>query len=342
MQPPNPPPTPSENPNRRYYRRVVHISAEDSPNVRRALEQIARGEEPDNETVIPGVIKYEDGQKGYKYRREYWDPVRQCIGLDGRFWKGKDQLLFPPHWLDRAHLIDMMLRESGIRRQARSIGIDVGEGMADTSMCAIDEHGIIELLSRPTPDTNVIPGEALWFMNKHDVAPEMVFFDRGGGGKQHADRLRADGYAVNTVDFGGTIILEPRRGLRLISERKENLEEKSVYKDRRAQMFFTFSQLLDPKGLVIETDWGNIGGEKGFGIPGEYIELRQELAPIPRLIAEEGKFYIPPKNRKPGQKETTSKTLVELIGRSPDRADAAALAIFGFIYEVTFHIAGAV
>jgi hypothetical protein len=37
-------------------------------------------------------------------------------------------------------------------------------------MCAGDELGIIELVSKKTPDTSVIVGEALAFMRKHNIS----------------------------------------------------------------------------------------------------------------------------------------------------------------------------
>jgi hypothetical protein len=40
----------------KYFRRVIRIKAEDSPNVRYALAQIAAGKKPTGEVILPGVL----------------------------------------------------------------------------------------------------------------------------------------------------------------------------------------------------------------------------------------------------------------------------------------------
>jgi hypothetical protein len=49
----------------RYYRKIIRIRAEDSPNVRRAMEYVKVGRKPLGEIVVPGVLTYDD----YKKRR---------------------------------------------------------------------------------------------------------------------------------------------------------------------------------------------------------------------------------------------------------------------------------
>ena len=59
--------------------------------------------------------------------------------------------------------------------------------------------------------------------------------------------------------------------------------------------------------------------------------MRQELSPIPRTYDEEGRLYVLPKNKPISRtgKESPTRTLIDLIGHSPDRADALVLAVFG-------------
>lgn len=290
------------------FRKVIRIRAEDSPNV---IER---------RYVLPGVLSWEE----YQQRRATWDKIRQCIGLDAQFYEGAETLLYPSEWLNRAELIAEQLK--GRRRYAKAIGVDPAEGGDKTAMCAVDEYGIIELVSKKTPDTSVVTAECLAFMRKYAVHSGFVAFDRGGGGKQHADRLRDQGYPVRTIAFGESPSLDPRRNIRN-SERLEMKEERYAYRNRRAEMYGTLRLLLDP------------ATGKGFGIPAEYSELRRQLAPIPLVYDPEGRLELPPKNRR-GPNDT-KKTLVELIGCSPDDADALVLSVFAMLNPVVKLRAGA-
>jgi hypothetical protein len=310
----------------RYYRRVIRIRAEDSPNVRYALAEIARGLNPSGRMLVPGVLSWHECAK----RRATWDKVRQCIGLDAEFYEGAEFLLFPPLWLAgserRAAELDLTTHRS--KRQPVAIGIDPGEGSARTSMSAVDYHGLVDLVSRPTPDTNVIVREAIDFMHAHCVRPEKLMFDRGGGGKQHADRMRAMGYPVKTVAFGEAVTPDIRRGLRRIDERVEAQEERYVYLNRRAEMYGTLRELIDPARDV-----------PVFALPAEYTVLRRQLSPIPLMFDAEGRLKLPPKNRTSAESNIT--TLTELIGESPDEADSLVVAIYAMYHKPTKVRAGA-
>lgn len=311
----------------RYYRKVIHICAEDSPNVRLGLLQERQGTHPTNEMLVPGVISYYE----YKKRRATWDKVRQCIGLDGKFYKGSELLLYPKDWLDYGHELWRNLR--GRPRRATAIGIDPAEGGDRTAMAATDEHGLVELVSKHTPDTNQIVVEAIAFIKYHGVSPENVCFDRGGGGKEHADRMRAMGYPVRTVAFGESISLDPKRGLYPTETRRDVKEERYTYLNRRAQMYGDLSELFDP----------SIG--PGFALPDvfegpQYAELRRQLAPIPKLYDGESRLYLPPKNKKnPDSKEIT---LRDMLGCSPDEADAVVLSCHARLHRGRVVTAGVV
>lgn len=306
-----------------YYRKVIRITAEDSPNVRAARAQQRAGIEPTGAMLVPGVLPWWD----YVKRRETWDKIRQCIGLDAEFWEGKETLLYPPEWLNRAERIAGQLR--GLKRKAVAIGIDPAEGGDSTSMAAVDRHGLIEILTWKTPDTSDIPNAAINFMEKHGVEPRMVAFDRGGGGTQHADQMRRRGYDVRTISFGGVVSSEETRRGRVSGKLKQHeKEERYSYKNRRAEMFGDLRLLLDP-GY----------NETGFGLPGQYHNLRRELAPIPLLYDSEGRLELPPKTRK--ESSTGRKSLVDLIGHSPDEADALALAVHAMLHPLEQTVAGA-
>lgn len=121
--------------------------------------------------------------------------------------------------------------------------------------------------------------------------------DAGGGGKQIADRLREQNYWVQTVGFG------------------EAPQNKQAYVNRRAELYGTLAQLMN-----------GTGEQTSFALPPDAQELRAELAILPRRPDSEGRLRLPPKERgHSGQ--STEKTIRQLLGRSPGRADSLVLAV---------------
>lgn len=311
----------------RYIRRVIRITAEDSPNVRYARQQEALGIEPTDEMVIPGVLSWAEFQR----RLKTWDKSRQIIGLRAEFDEGADLMMFPEEWLIRAEELAVALEQRGTRRVVRAIGIDPGEGVANSPQAAVDDYGLVDLDSMKTPDTTKIVSNAIAFMRKHNVSADKTGFDVGGGGLQHAQRLRVMGYNVTTVSFGGTLDFIPKRGMRMFKEKVEHREEKQSFKNRRAEMFigglmYLLDPALNPKGFAIPFQRG-----------GPYARLRHQLKCMPKqfqipgtdkvwsYIDEEGRYQMLPKTRKPGSQLPS---LTDLIGYSPDEADALAVAVY--------------
>ncbi len=310
-----------------YLRRVIRICAEDSPNVKRGIAQRAAGLVADGLDVIRGPLSLAK----YDYRRKTWDKIRQSVGLDAQFYKGAEVLLWPPDWL--ALCVRQWLALGGARatRKAKAIGIDPAEGGDKTSMCAADEVGILEIVSKRTPNTALIRNEAIAFGRKWDVPPERWFFDRGGGGQQHVDTLRQEGFKCRSVAFGESPSLDPKRGTTMVEARLGIKEDRYVYLNRRAEMFHGLHLLCDPQanavpyGLSTGTDAAN--------------ELLRQLSLIPKqfripgttddwsMYDAEGRIRMLPKNkRNAGDKMPT---LTDLLGCSPDEADSAVLAVWG-------------
>lgn len=312
----------------RYYRKVIHICAEDSPNVRLALAQKACGLPITNETVVQGVLSYEE----YVIRRATWDDVRQRIGLDGRFWEGAEVLMYPPAWLDRAERLHYYLKDRP--RIARGIGCDPGEGSANTAIAVVDEFGLIEMISERTPDTNRIVDMLLEVMYRYNVSAERVLLDRGGGGKQHVDRMRAKGINIRSVAFNDKPSIEPQRHMTQFRQKVEARERRYAYFNKRAEMYGELRNLLDPgynEDLASEQAYRELAQSRersidelrGFALP-VHQRLRQQLSPIP-LKFELERLKLPPKYKKsPDSKEVC---LTDIIGHSPDEADALVLAI---------------
>ena len=294
----------------RYYRKVIRITAEDSPNVKWARTEQAHGLQPTNTIQIPGVLPWDL----YEQRRALWPEIRQKIGLDAQFWEGAEFLLFPPQWLERA---ERFAATRPAFQATKWLGVDSGEGGDKTAWAVVDRLGLIELIARPTPDTMEVVAVTKALIRKYNLEGERVMFDRGGGGKQHADRLRAEGYEVRTVAFGEPPVADLRRGLTPLEEKRNVREEKSAYKNRRAEMYGTVSDLLDPTL-----------NEVGWGIPECYRELHRQLGLIPKKYDNEGRIFLPPKNQAPalvGQPKVI--TLRSMLGCSPDEADALVIAV---------------
>lgn len=300
-----------------YHRKVIRITAEDSPNVRFARAQQKAGIEPDNRIIVPGVKSWGE----YQRNRKLWDAERQCVGLDAMFYEGAEIKMFPKTWLEIAELLGQQTRHD-INRRAKGIGVDTAEGGDNTSMCAVDADGVIDLISKKTPDTSEIPNMVLEFMKKWHCKPEDVVFDRGGGGYQHVSVLNKMGFKVRSVAFGETVTAANHwKYFHTMKEKQMEAEEKTIYKNRRAELYGTLRDVLNP------------AYETGFGIDTRFVELFQQLTPIP-LWWEDGKLTLPPKSAKPGSKNPEDQiTLVKLIGHSPDEADSLVLAVYAMTHK---------
>lgn len=292
-----------------YARRVIKITAMDSPNVRLALEQERLGLEVTGEEVIPGVLSWQL----YRQRRLTWDAIRQCVGLDGEFYEGAEIRLYPPEWLNRA---GVYAKNVG-RYPAKAIGVDTAEGGDNTTWAVTGEKGLIKMVSMKTPNTAVIPSRTIALMNEFSVDPENVIFDQGGGGQEHADRLRASGYDVQTVSFGESVMPDPVMFVKPFDEKIIERRERFTYKNRRAQMYWLLRQRLDPSNPDVE----------GFAIGVEHQELRRQLNVMPLLWDEEGRFMMLPKRRKYNG-AVKQECLEDRLGCSPDESDALVLAVY--------------
>ncbi len=321
-------------PTAKYLRKIIRITAEQSPNVRYARQELAAGLKPSGYEPVPGVLSWEL----YRHRRKTWDVVRQTVGLDADFYRGAELLLYPPEWLNLAETRWAALQQLRIKRKAKGIGCDPAEGGDRTAMCALDEYGIIELVSRKTPITDDVPRELAAFMRKHGLydKPERVCIDRGGGGKWVADFLRrgvemgGPGLAgIRTVGFGDPMTEDPKYGVKSKAQLKAEKEHKYEYTSRRAQMFGEFSEWFDP-GMLEEGPRCALPPDR---VGEEYRLLRHEMAPIPKTYNPEGTLFLIPKHHDPKRPKENQVYLEGLIGWSPDRLDAAVLAYHAMVHD---------
>jgi len=300
----------------KYHRRVIHMAAEHSPNVRRALDQIKAGLEPDGLVLVPGVLTWDE----YQFRMATWDEPRKCVGLGGHFWEGAETLLFPSLWLDRA---EKLARERTGVLSRKWMGIDPAEGGDKTAWAIIDRVGLVKLEAMKTPDTNFVTQHTEELITRYNIDPADVGIDLGGG-KTHLDRLRLRGVNIRGVRFGDKPKLSIKRGLHQIKDRKEVDEDKYAYANLRTQMYCELSDLLDPVQ------------EYGFTIPQEYHELRRQLAVHPRWQDDHGVYYLPSKTRKPDERlgaANSKQTIHDMLGCSPDEADALVVATHVMLHK---------
>jgi hypothetical protein len=336
----------------KYFRRIIKITAWDSPNVRFGLAEEEAGKVPTNRILIPGVLSYAD----FLQRQATWTVIQICRGLKAEFWEGKESKLFPLDWLDRAAQLAVALRNQVSRKElircARVMGVDTGEGSANTVWTVGDEYGVLLQESRPTPDTSIIEDKTIDIGEAFHVPAEKWIFDQGGGGKQIVDNLRRRKYMAQSVPFGSSVTEDERekKKLRRSMRRKIDLKEfQYAYFNRRSQMYGQASILLDPSGgspnfapdvAVQLAPNVSAGRFKGYAIPAEYKELRRQLGLIPRKDDGEGRLKLPPKSKK--TTNSNEVTLEQILGCSPDEADSFVLMVHGLLHEIKRIVVGGV
>ena len=312
----------SDNPNLDYDVKIIKVPAVQSPNIQLALEEIRLGKEPSRRIIVPGCMDYDD----YLYRRKTYDPIKAAAGLDAEFYEGEEVRMFPQEWLRISQDNGDELEKTDLKQRTdrRTMGIDTAEGGDDTVWTVVDKLGVIEQISQKTRNTAMIKGRTIALMKKHNIEEEDVLFDRGGGGREHADYLREQGYDVQSVGFGEapTAADQFEAGWTPGYERKDLSEEKYAYKNKRAQLYGTLRQAIDPDRQLL--------GNHVFGIPRKYQELISQLEPIPLAYDGEGRMILPPKDKPTDTYK--GMTIKKMLGRSPDQSDSLVLAVFALVF----------
>lgn len=302
-----------------FRRKIIQMQATDSPNVALGLVQVARGEEPTGEIIVPGVLTYDQ----YQTALVDLDEHEKCVRLYADWYDGKQNKLFPVEWLQRAQDIARELLRTRPKRVARTMGVDTALGGDNTCWTIIDQYGIILQESMKTPDTTVIPAKTKALIREHELRPEHVYFDGANDGTVHVQRLRAEGYNVNAVAFGATRLeteWQRQFGSKSDSQIRRDREARFAYVNRRAEMYGMASLLLNP-----------LENPQGFGIPSQYTQLLKQLRPVPKLYDGEGRLKLPPKNAPSDALRDNKTTMVKLVGHSPDESDSFVLACYGLL-----------
>jgi len=274
-------------------RKVIHIDGRDSPNVKAGMRWKELGRDGEPPVLISGLLTYQE----FVRREATWDQVKKTTRLYGQFYEGDQALLFPMSWLDAAMNQCRWQELTNRKRIVEAIGVDVAAGgRDDTCWTTVDYSGVIEQIVMDLPNTMEIVGRTLRLIQAHNLSAERVAIDAGGGGKQITDRLHEQGCFVRSIGFG------------------EAADDSQAFKNRRAELYGNLRRLIDP-----ERENG------GFLLPPLAAELRQELAVLPLQYDSEGRMFLPPKDPRPNQ-AAHIRSLRQILGRSPDRADSLALA----------------
>lgn len=323
----------------KYLRRCIHIRGQDSPNVRWAMLQKARGEEPTGERIIRGnVLSWDE----YKERRLTLPKPRQVVSLDAEWYEGSEEKLVPWVWIAWARAFAETLRGLD-RKLPRHMGVDSAAGGDDTAWVLGDRLGVLHCENFKTPNTNDVYGKTLRLMRDWNVPAERVVFDLGGGGREHAQRLRANGHNVRAVGFGKPPSLEVKRaGLVMpFAEKRDVREDADAYSDRRSEMAWDLRLILerDAAGAYVGKDFA--GGAPGFGLPDKMTDvLCSQLKLPPARWDGKGRFKLIPKEN-PNDPDDVNTFRRMLGGRSPDVFDAFCCMVFGMTHKPVRMQAGA-
>jgi len=325
----------------RLYRKVIHVSGEQSPNVLFARSHIAAGRAGPPPVVAPGILTYAD----FQARQANLPPDKVRTRLLGLFPDEADERLFPSEWLDIAQKLGAELQrliaiveaeraavnerdDDGLPRSRSgihyrfdhpySLGIDVASGGGDeTVWVVLGRYGVREIVAKRTPDTSEITGVTLRLTRKYHIWPGAVAFDAGGGGQQIADNISdRENWGLRIVAFG------------------EAARKPAMYRNRRAELYGELRNALEPKRrarAMLKLPAEQWPPKKRFlSIPPDDAKLREELAVLPKSYDGDGRLRLPPKSRSRGGDRREPAVRELLGGRSPDRADALVLALYAW------------
>lgn len=319
------------------YRRVIHVAADDSPNVRLGRARAKRGLPPTD--VVPGVLSYGDFQRFSKI----WPAHKRRWGLEGLFPDETTNRLFPEDWLELSHALYAILQRHNADLQARgrqpklgqplALGIDCGRSVSGdlTTFTVVGKYGWVHSESHHIADTAVTYRKTIDLARRFKIKPTFIAFDQAIGGPI-ADQLRdRKGWDVADVNFGST----------------EHIDREK-YANQRASLYGELAAAMELRYRIADDGSKRLRGRLQkmldtppgewpkpwtcLAIPREETELRRELAVLPRQHSQRsGALLLPPKEPRPGRKLRPGEfCLRELLGRSPDRGDSFVLAFYAW------------
>ncbi|QEG19946.1 hypothetical protein [Gimesia maris] len=238
------------------------------------------------------------------------DPDKQVILPDWliepvKFWTRWNRLCLRAR--EQFHILALKLLEQIL--PVEGFGLDVAASrFGDASVLAVGgRYGIRAIHECQFSDTQQTMSWVLETANSHGVDLEQgivpIAIDWGGGyGNAVGDPLKKRN--VNVIEIHGNA--------------SSNLDSKK-YANKRAELYGEAARRLDPAG-----DFRMMP----FALPDNQRLKAELVAPEKIYAGHDGeKYYITPKGRRGSDANYNGKTLHEILGRSPDRADAVVYCL---------------
>jgi hypothetical protein len=205
---------------------------------------------------------------------------------------------------------------------AESLGVDCAMGGGDLSAWAVyGKYGVVDVEVLDTPNTRRIKGHTLKLMRQWRIRPEWVAFDRAIGGVI-ADEMREEGRDVHDVGFGRKPFEPDKYASMKVELYGELARAMRKMVDDEGKPTAKIKRLLDTPVHEWPKSW------RCVALPPDAM-LREELFILPQCEDGKGRLCLPPKSR--GSKNGLGgESLKDMLGRSPDRSDAAVLAKYAF------------
>lgn len=312
----------------KLYRDVITISGEDSPNVRIGMACAKEGLPQPERPPVPGVLSYETFLE-LKATLPPWSLRPRLYGLPN---DDATTRLFPASCLDLAQELYQRLKEHEAHLKAKdrpfrwggllALGVDCAMGGGDMSSWAVyGKYGVVHVEVLDTPNTRRIKGHTLKLMRKWRIRPQWVAFDRAIGGVI-ADEMREEGRDVHDVGFGRRAFEPDKYASMRVELYGELARAMRKMVDDDGKPTGRIQRLLNTPVDKWEKSW------KCVALPPDSL-LREELFILPQYEDGKGRLCLPPKAR--GSKNGPGgETLKDMLGRSPDRSDAAVLSKYAF------------
>jgi hypothetical protein len=261
-------------------------------------------EDPEFQIILPSWVRHctERWNKWQRlWRRSELNPSSPIVPLPRDHYRGfRDEPITPePVPANyRAEILQRLL-------PVECFGLDVAASQHgdSTILAAGGQYGVRALHSCQFADTTqtvewVLDTARQTYGIELTKGDSPVAIDWGGGyGNAVGDPLRKRGVKVIEIHGNATSDVDPQR-----------------YGNKRAELYGELGRRVDPAGDFAESP---------FALPDDQ-ELREELAVHQKVFAgrDGQKFYVTPKDRRGASENFKGKTIKEILGRSPDKADA--------------------
>lgn len=236
-----------------------------------------------------------------KEAKENMSPLDYRIFYENEFPEGgAEDTLIPWEW------IDLAINQEGVDRGFKQVGLDVARFGRDKSIYLLRDGGlIVKVKESEKMDTMALVGWSSEEIRKD--RPELVAVDVIGIGAGVFDRLDELTYDDDGEYSPGIVGVN-------VGESPSSDSAKKQFHNLRAEIYWTLREKFRPQD-----------GRSRISIPDD-PDLKRELQELRYRISSERKIRIEEKEK-----------MKERIGRSPDKADALALA-FADVNDVSMEI----